>query len=392
MKRISLVFVSNYFNHHQKYLSDCFFQRLGDQYHFIETMPMEEERISMGWETFDEKYLLKSYVSDEEAERAQKLINTADVVIFGSANEKLIRRRLNSKKIIFRYSERVFKEKKFYWLKLPFRLFRFRRWNPKSARIYLLCSSAFSSLDYQKGLGLFWGKCLKWGYFTEAKVFDDLQSLVDGKDFTTILWCGRLVEGKRLKDVLMAFEIIQKKYSQMRLRVIGGGPLEKEYKEYVAEHGIKNVSFTGSLDPETVRTEMERSGFFVFSSSFEEGWGAVVNEAMNSACAVIAGHAAGSVPFLIKNQENGFVFESGNVQSLAETLMSAIQFVSKSKKVCANAYSTIVNLWSPVVAADRFLEVCKAAMEGGNPTVLFKEGPCSQADIIEEDWFSHYDD
>ena len=33
---------------------------------------------------------------------------------------------------------------------------------------------------------------------------------------------------------------------------------------------------------------------------------------MNSACAVVANSAIGSVPFLIKNKENGLIYENGN--------------------------------------------------------------------------------
>ena len=37
----------------------------------------------------------------------------------------------------------------------------------------------------------------------------------------------------------------------------------------------------------------------------QEGWGAVVNEAMNSGCAVVADHMIGAAPWLIRQGENG---------------------------------------------------------------------------------------
>ena len=49
---------------------------------------------------------------------------------------------------------------------------------------------------------------------------------------------------------------------------------------------------------------MEKSEIFLFTSDKGEGWGAVLNESMNSACAVVASHAIGSVPFLLKDGEN----------------------------------------------------------------------------------------
>ena len=49
---MQLVFVSNYFNHHQQPVSDrlhTLCQKQGGSYTFIQTEPMEEERIKMGW-------------------------------------------------------------------------------------------------------------------------------------------------------------------------------------------------------------------------------------------------------------------------------------------------------------------------------------------------------
>ena len=46
---MNIVFLSNYFNHHQKPLSDELFSLLKGNYYFIETMPIEEERVNLGW-------------------------------------------------------------------------------------------------------------------------------------------------------------------------------------------------------------------------------------------------------------------------------------------------------------------------------------------------------
>lgn len=46
-----------------------------------------------------------------------------------------------------------------------------------------------------------------------------------------------------------------------------------------------------------VRSYMEKADIYLFTSDFNEGWGAVLNESMNSGCAVVASHAIGSVPF-----------------------------------------------------------------------------------------------
>ena len=64
---MKLTFVSNYINHHQIPMSNALYERLGENYRFIQTEPMEEDRVKMGWaaEVKDIPYLLKYYEEQE---------------------------------------------------------------------------------------------------------------------------------------------------------------------------------------------------------------------------------------------------------------------------------------------------------------------------------------
>ena len=106
----TLTFYSNYFNHHQKALCDAFFALLGEGFTFVETMPMEDFRSGMGWGEDQPSYVLKTYESAGNEERARRLALSSDLVIMGTAPEYYIEKRLLEDKIIFRYSERPLKE------------------------------------------------------------------------------------------------------------------------------------------------------------------------------------------------------------------------------------------------------------------------------------------
>ena len=81
----------------------------------------------------------------------------------------------------------------------------------------------------------------------------------------------------------------------------------------IRSKGVEDcVEMLGAMSPDEVRAYMERADVFLFTSDFNEGWGAVLNESMNSGCAVVASHAIGSVPFLIKDGVNGLIYENGN--------------------------------------------------------------------------------
>ena len=79
---MKLTFVSNYINHHQIPLSNVLYEKLGDNYAFIQTEPMEEERIKLGWDDdFDSIPYLKKYY--ENGLECKKLIMESDIVVFG---------------------------------------------------------------------------------------------------------------------------------------------------------------------------------------------------------------------------------------------------------------------------------------------------------------------
>ena len=98
----TLTFFSNYFNHHQKALCDAFYALLGEGFTFVETMPMESFRSGMGWGEDCPSYVLKTYESDENEERAKILAASSDLVIMGTAPEYYIEPRLSDDRIIFR--------------------------------------------------------------------------------------------------------------------------------------------------------------------------------------------------------------------------------------------------------------------------------------------------
>ena len=146
----------------------------------------------------------------------------------------------------------------------------------------------------------------------------------------------------------------------------------------VIKSGLQNsVHLIGSLPPEEVREYMEASSIFLFTSDCQEGWGAVLNESMNSGCAVIASDAAGSSGFLVHHNENGLIYRSGNIMDLYSKVIKLVKDRNLTEDLGKAAYETMIRIWNPETAADRFLMLSKA-LQAGNDTP-FSDGPCSIA-------------
>ncbi len=155
----------------------------------------------------------------------------------------------------------------------------------------------------------------------------------------------------------------------------GGDPFVAEVN---ADAEAPPVVFESPVAIAKVRQYMRRADVYVLPSSGYEGWGTVVNEAMAEGCAVVVSDAAGSGSTLIRHGENGFLFKSGDVRALAKCLRSLADEPALGERLGATAHDDMVELWTPAVAAERFLTFSKACADGA-PLPVFKTGPLSHA-------------
>lgn len=374
----SIVFVSNYFNHHQSALSDAFYKITNGNYYFIQTVPMEEERKNMGWGGISlPAYVKSTYTSEQSYCECVDLINTADVVIIGSAPNALIEDRIKNGKLVFRYSERILK-KGLELYKFPIRWYRFHKANPKNSNIYMLCASAYTAGDFAK-FGLFKNKTYKWGYFPAIKRYDDIEKIINSKRPASLLWVARFLGWKHPEAPLYVAKRLKDEGYNFTLNIIGSGELEQKIRQNVAKIGLETcVKLLGTMSPEKVREHMEQSEIFLFTSDKNEGWGAVLNESMNSACAVVASRAIGSVPYLIKDGENGLVYKDGNLKDLYNKVKYLLDNKEKRRGIGINAYKTLTDTWNADVAAERLLKISEKLCDRDSALDFYKDGLCSK--------------
>lgn len=383
---MKIVFLSNFFNHHQRMLSHYLHELTDGNFFFIESMTMDDERLKLGWgESFIPDYVI-SY--ENNIDYCRTVIDEADVLIFGSAPQKYLLKRIIKNKLIFKYTERPIKKNNTL-LKNICRFFVWRVMNPQKKKIYLLCASAFAAADYAK-FGLYKNKTYKWGYFPETKQYD-IDALIRKKNADHILWCGRFIDWKHPDDVIEIAAKLKKEGYNFRITMIGNGEMKELLCDRVLAMGLDDiVHIAGSMTPEQVRIEMENSGIYLFTSDHQEGWGAVLNEAMNSGCAVIASHAIGSVPFLLEHEKNGIIYESGNISDLLCKVRYLLDNINEQKRLGKQAYHTVVEKWNAKTASERFIRIAQQIDKSGYSD-LYEEGPCSRAPISSNDWFMTYE-
>lgn len=367
---MKLVFVSNYFNHHQRQLCDELAKRW--EFTFLAAEQLPQDRMQLGWGETQ----VPDYVCDlgNDPRRGEAALQAADVILAGSAPEELVSGCIRAGKPVFRYQERPLKKGNEPLKYLP-RLIRWHLRNPRRKPVYLLCASAYTARDYRK-FGLFRGKAFRWGYFPQFKP-QDISALTQGKQERSLLWVGRMLSWKHPLQAVELAARLKAEGVSFTLEMIGTGPQEQLLRQRVQALGLSDcVRFPGAMKPEQVRQKMEQAQIFLFTSDRQEGWGAVLNEAMNSGCAVVACEAAGATPYLIRDGENGFCYPEGNSGLLHEKVRLLLDDSELCSRLGQRAYQTIAQLWNPCVAAERLTLVAQAILRGKEPE-RWNDGPCS---------------
>lgn len=380
---MTLVFLTNFMNHHQVHIADEFYKILGDGYKFVATEPMPESFIKNGYPIYERSYIVKAYDSKEQLDIAYAIAEKSDVAIIGSASEDFLKKRLEANKLTFHYSERLFKTG-YKWLISP-RFWRSLYKNHlrfRNRRSYMLCASAFTAKDVNL-VGAYRNKCFKWGYFAKVdnQSIEEIQQLkqsnTDG--IIRLMWCSRFLKWKHPElPVKLAARLKRKGYT-FEVNMFGSGEELEKTQNLSKQLGVNDVvNFCGNLPNDSILQKMREHDIFLFTSDRNEGWGAVLNEAMSNGCAVVASNKIGSVPYLIQDSINGMIYKSENINSLVRKVVRLLDNPQLIKRLSSAAIDTMQNTWSPENAANRFLLLVRAIQEN-DETLIPKAGPCSKA-------------
>jgi len=383
---MKVVFFSSVLNHHQLPICKELYKSYGADFVFVATMELEEQRRKLGYEDIADQYsfCLKMNTSKDNYEKAYRLSQESDILIAGVIPPNFLFDRLRKNKITFRYSESIFR--KGFWRILTPRAigiaykhhFRYR-----NKPFYLLCASAYLPWDVDR-IFSYPNKKFKWGYFPEFINNSDIDQLLNNKvkNVVSILWVGRFIGWKQPEMAIQTAKYLADHGIDFKLEMIGVGPIRDKCIELTKNLGItKKVEFLGSMSPDMVRQKMNNSDIFLFTSNAEEGWGVVLNEAMNSGCAVVANNSIGSVPYLIENGINGIIYTDKNKQLLYESVENLILDAEYRKMLSKNAYNTIAEIWNPQAASRRLIKMMEALLAGFE-IPIYEKGPLSNAQII----------
>lgn len=145
-----------------------------------------------------------------------------------------------------------------------------------------------------------------------------------------ILFVGRLVEKKGVEYLLKAMPLVQAKYPQITLNIVGGGLLESQLKAIASDLTLPKdcIHFLGP-QPHSRITELQKTARVITVPSIidsrgeTEGMPTVLLEALAAGKRVVASDVNGT-PDVLRHEENGWLARPRDHEDLAAKLIDAL--------------------------------------------------------------------
>ena len=184
-----------------------------------------------------------------------------------------------------------------------------------------------------------------------------------------VLYVGGLHPRKGVVDLLAGFSLARKARPDLHLYLVGGGPLESEYRATVSAADAGHVVFCGShADP---RPFMLGADVFVLASHADPA-PLVISEAREAGLAIIATRVDG-VPELLDGGHAGLLVDPHAPDQIAQALTTVLADAQSLDAYRARSQVNLQHLSLRRVAEQTLAvygEVCRAPVAGANRATI----------------------
>jgi len=175
-------------------------------------------------------------------------------------------------------------------------------------------------------------------------------------NFVSLVACGRFVPKKNFIDAISALKLVKKTYPKASLTILGEGPeLAKLKAHALALDLADSVIFPGFVA--NPYEYYARAHVFV-QTSFYEGFGYVLAEAMAAGTPVVAYDGRGSMREILDNGRYGDLVPLNNIELIANAIVKTIVH-----PVDQILLAEAVNRFRSTVIADKYFDLLCSGIE-----------------------------
>lgn len=389
---MKLAYFTNIWAHYQGNIGRELAKTLGaENFRLVFVRPIDDWSKSntlhgkMGWAIRppEERWIVQPPESLEELSNGVwvDLMRDADIVFVGALHNsssllKAYKERVASGKLTFIGNERMFKAK--ILMKDFFNPKRWASWifssilfNHKNVHYF---STAYYGPQDMKHLHACKGRMWSWAYFPDVSPAP-IEKTESSK--LRICWAGRMLNCKKVEYIVEALALLPDKIRNIcEVTIVGDGEAHDRIIARADELKLNDIiTFKPLMTKEEVIDLMTVSDVYIFSSNREEGWGVVVQEAMDRSCVPIANEQAGVTRKIIDDGVDGFIFNDGDVNCIAKKIEWLATHPEERKAMGLRGWQKMQQ-WSPRVGAER-LALLIECIEKGDFSRMPKTGLCA---------------
>lgn len=159
---------------------------------------------------------------------------------------------------------------------------------------------------------------------------------------STICYVGRLTHEKGVLNLVESLPDVLKEYNDLKVILIGGGPLENVIKDKIRQMKLKrSVDLVGWVSHD-ILPELLNEMKLVVVPSYTEGLPGVVLESMSCGVPVLANNVGG-IGSIIKDDETGFIMEDNSPKTITKELLRVLKLSESEKEIIVNnAYKKVI--------------------------------------------------
>ncbi len=177
-------------------------------------------------------------------------------------------------------------------------------------------------------------------------------------DRPIVMSCGYLIQRKR-NDLIVAAIARMPEPERPLLLVVGSGPLTDALQAQAMRQGVE-THFAGFRQGSALAEYYFAADALVLASS-DDPWGLVVNEAMSAGLPIVASDACGAALDLVQDGINGFVFATGQAESLERALSGLLR---SDRASMGAASQSMIASWTPLQSAQNLGSIVAIVTQG----------------------------
>lgn len=139
--------------------------------------------------------------------------------------------------------------------------------------------------------------------------------------------------------ILRALQKVQALHPEAALTLVGDGSEHQNLVNQAQDLGLRNVTFTGRVDNKEIYRYLDQADFLL-SAPTVDNMPVSLLEAMNAGLLVISSKVGG-VPYIIKNNHSGLLFESDDDAAMAQKMLWALENQTVAQAIIAQAHKEV---------------------------------------------------